>query len=166
MSLTARIAVVPSRRLDRMGDVLAGGGVVVACVTLVARWPGSLGAALAVALGVVIAGIVARHRRDRTAAGFTMFVSDRAEVEIASVARHDADETWRLTDATLVWPGCIVVALQSDSATGAGPTTRVVPLLDRELALPDRRALRRFLTWSLRGGVGRATTSSPVTGPR
>ena len=172
MSLTARIAVVPSRRLDHAADLLAGGGVLVATAACAARWPDGLGAVVAVALVAAGAGIVTQRHRGRSASGFTMHVSDRDEVEVevasssASASARVADDSARLTGATLVWPGFVVVALRSVAAPGTRASTRIVPLLDRELALPERRALRRFLTWSLHGGAGRAPASSSSADPR
>ena len=64
-------------------------------------------------------------------------------------------EAWRLAEGTLVWPGLSIVALASG---GRARRTLVVP--DRALDEADRRALHRYLLWTLRGGAGRRATDA------
>ncbi|MEO8937622.1 MAG: hypothetical protein ABI277_02500 [Burkholderiaceae bacterium] len=146
MSLSARIAVGPSLRVTLLAIVLATGAFVVAGVTAATCLHDSTAAvvtAFAAGWGFTIAGIVHRHR---ATSRIVLSVSDRADI---GVDRYE--HPLKLLEPTMAWPGFSVLALAEADA----PSRAVVvqyPLLSADIAPSDRRALSRFMLWSLRGG--------------
>ena len=148
MSLSARIAVRPSRRAALLGAVVAGGGAICVVLTIAARWPH-----WAVPVAALIA-IVACHRAARPTVEhgpLTLSVSDEVEVRVATTTSAPDEPSWRLVAGTMLWPHFAVLALRQD---GSGHVLRV-PMFAAESAPDDHRAASRFLAWSLRGGVAR-----------
>jgi hypothetical protein len=148
MSLSARIAVGPSRRIALMSTVLPIGGVVVCAVTLALRWPAvaPLSAIIAVAAGLSLV----LHIRRRPGVTMTLFVSHRADFAVEPDPTG-VDGSWHLAESTLVWPGFSMLALRSSGLAAHDAVLRL-PIFAVELATADRRALSRFLLWSLRAG--------------
>ncbi len=154
MSLSARIAVGPSRRLDALASAVAIAGVAVVAATAATRWPNALAPVVATALATAAVLAIAARRRIANADRFTMIVGERSEIAIDATPAGPIEATWRLTGSTLVWPGFVVLALRPIDSSRRRPATRIVPILDRTLDAEAARALRRYLTWSLRGGNG------------
>ena len=150
MSLSARIAIDPSRRLERLAMLLPVGGVVVAAAMLSRRWPQAIPLLLPLAAAGCAAIVVSVRRR--RGAPITLTVSHHPEFDV----RPDPvgnEGPWRLADSTVVWPGFWMLALRMADPSMPARVVRV-PVLAGELAAADRRALSRFLIWSLHGGAG------------
>ena len=146
MSLSARIVLRPSRTLAVCESLLAAGGLVVATGALVARWSAAGGVVAMLAIGCGVLSLLWIERRSPA----TVVVSDRLEVGLTTGdPRADDGASWQLAEGTMVWPGFSVVALTRD-----GRERRTLPVLDRDLDRRDRRALHRFLLWTVRGGAG------------
>ncbi len=158
MSLSARITVAPSRRLDLAALAIAIGGIAVVAATVAARWPA---AAPVVALGALGAAafVVARAAvRRRLTIAYSLTVSNRAEIDVFPDPRA-TEGPWRLADTTMAWSGFAVLALRKTDPTIATGIVRMA-VLDVDLARDERRALSRFMMWSLRGGDGGASRHS------
>ena len=150
MTLSARIAIPPSRRLERLATMLPLGGCLAAAVTLAVRWPQSMVfvAVSLLAASVAVAASVRRLRRPV----LTLTVSRHTEIDI----QPDPDGGtghWRLAESTMAWPGFAMLALLPFDRSISAPVVRV-PAFAAELVAADRRALDRFLIWSMRGGTG------------
>ena len=148
MSLSARIAVGPSRRLALLTTILPIGGVVVCAATLALRWPAI--AALTAAIAVVACVAIVLHARQRPGVTRTLSVSHRVDCAVEPDPTG-ADGSWRLAESTLAWPGFSLLALRRSEAATHDAVLRL-PIFSAELATADRRALGRFLLWSLRAG--------------
>ena len=146
MSLSARIAVGPSRRLALLTTILPIGGIVACAVTMAMRWPAMAPAAIAVAAGLT----VILHARRLRVVTTTLVVSHRPEFAVEPDPTG-ADGAWRLAESTLVWPGFSLLALRRCGPPAHEAVLRL-PIFAAELATSDRRALSRFLLWSLRAG--------------
>jgi hypothetical protein len=147
MSLAARIAFAPSRRIAFVESTVPVVGLVVAATAMLARWPSSVVALLAgMAMGLPLLAVLRRAGRPRR---LTMTVADRAEFDVMA-----ADAAWdgsrRLAETTVAWPGFAMLALSCDDG---GPVLRL-PIVMAELDPADRRPLERFLTWSMRARGG------------
>ena len=150
MSLSARIAVRPSRRAALLGAAFAGGGVICVVLTIAARWPHwavPVAASIAASIALVASTRIARANRGE--GPLTLSVSDHVEVRVATTTSTPDEPSWRLVDGTLLWPHLAVLALRQD---GSGRVLRL-PLFAAESTVDDRRAASRFLAWSLRGGA-------------
>ncbi len=161
MSLSARIAVEPSRRMASAAAFVSVTGVLVAARTVLERWPTSTAwtvAAATVAAIVLVASVAGRHRGSGRR---VLMVSHRAEVDVVAGDAFDGS-SWRLTDGTLRWAGFSMLALRREEPR----ETLRLPVFDAELPTADRRALGRFLLWSLRGGARAATAPRADGGPR
>jgi len=151
MSLSARIVLRPSRRVAACEGVLALGGSIVAIAALIERWPAFSWPLVAFGTSSALALVVAIRRKDRRFAGHALTLSDRDEVGVMPLYDHvPVDEaSWRVVEPTMIWSGFAVLGLRA----GRGPHL-VLPVVGRDLEADDRRALRRFLRWTLRGGAG------------
>jgi len=143
MSLAARIAFAPSRRIAWAESTVPVAGLVVAATALLARWPASVVALLVtLAIGLPLLAVLPRTGRPRR---LTMTVADRAEFDVMAT-----DASWdgsrRLAETTVAWPGFAMLSLSGDAG---GPVLRL-PIVMAELDPADRRPLQRFLTWSMR----------------
>lgn len=154
MSLSARIVLRPSRRLTVCEVLLPLGGLGVAGSALAARWPGSLFSVLAGAAAAGLLFALMEAARPRVARAIVL--SEHRGIGSMSLGDEpaEADGDWRLVEPTMVWPGFAVVALEGDAGH-----RWTVPVLDADLPAADRRALHRFLRWSLHGGVARPTVA-------
>ena len=150
MSLSARIAVGPSRRLALLSTILPIGGIVVCAATLVQRWPAAALLSIAIAACLAMA-LRVRHRavEPRTLSR-TLSVSHHVDFAVEPDPTG-ADGSWRLADSTVVWPGFALLAVRRSDPDARGGVLRL-PIVTAELATADRRALSRFLLWSLRAG--------------
>ena len=158
MSLSARIAVAPSRRLASMGTLVASGGFLVAAFTAVARWPDL--ATVWIGMAVVALGILLHRCRTLRSSYCTLSVTDRPEIALSPDVESGDGESWRLDDSTMMWPGFSVIALRRDGDALHGGRPVRWAVFDAELRPMDRRALHRFLVWSLRGGARSAAPAS------
>lgn len=149
MTLSARIAIPASRRLERLATMLPMGGCAAAAVTLAVRWPQSV-PFIAVSLLAASVALVVSARRRRPA--LTLTVSRHPEIDVQPDPAGGAGH-WRLAESTMAWPGFAMLALVPFDRSIGTPVVRV-PVLSAELDAADRRALDRFLIWSMRGGVG------------
>ncbi len=152
MSLSARITIEPSRTVAALERAMAAGGVVVTAATAAWRWPSATVACVAAALvAFALLAVVDRRRRGR-AVRAQLVVGDQAEVGFATAgAPADDGSSWTLAEPTMVWRGFAVVAL----APAGGGAAASMPLATGALPARDRRALDRFLVWSLRARGGR-----------
>jgi hypothetical protein len=144
MSLSARIALGPSRRIALVEILFPLVGAVVAMSAAWSRWPDRSGTIVAFATILLALLAIATARRARHV---SMTISDRGEFDVALAEEQPSENSWRLHPSTLIWPGFSVVALRDD--TGRRLT---VPVFGRELPEIERRALSRFLLWNARGG--------------
>lgn len=146
MSLTARIALSPSRAVAIAERVVPLAGLAVAAAAIATRFPGSavwtLAAALLVATAFLTRALVAASRPS-----IVLLVSDRPEVEV--VGPPEVDGAWRLAESTVAWPGFAMLALEREDRRGA----LRYPVTASGLAARDRRAFARFVTWSMRAGL-------------
>ena len=108
--------------------------------------------ALAVAAFAIVAVLVVLLVVDGRRTGrLEIVLSDHPEMAIVATSPA-LDGTWRLADATLAWPGFTMLAIErTGEAVRGGP--RFVPSFDTELGPDDRRALARFVRWSMQGGA-------------
>lgn len=164
MSLSARIAVRPSRRLEVLAGCVAVGGVVVATVSAACRWPYVAWPLAAIAVVAAIAAIAVVRVGTRTTSGWVLSVSDRAEIAVSSEPASSDGAGWLLDDSTTMWPGFAVIGLTRGDGARPGRSMRLA-VFDAELSPIDRRALHRFLLWSLRGGLGRGAPTH-IRAPR
>lgn len=150
MTLSARIAIRPSRRLERLAMALPLAGCVVAAVTLAVRWPSSTAfiALSALAASVAIVASV----RGRRAIDLVLTVSRHAEIDVEPDPAGGTGH-WCLAESTMTWPGFAMLALRPFDRSVVTPMVRV-PVSTAELAASDRRALGRFLIWSMQGETG------------
>ncbi len=164
MSLSARIAVRASRRLEVVAGGLAIGGVVVAAFSAACRWPGSASMLAGAATAIAIAIGFRRVRCALAAADHVLSVSDRVEIAVSTDPESGDGESWRLDDSTMMWPGFSVIGLRKGCDAVPGGRSMRLAVFDAELCVIDRRSLHRFLLWSLRGGQGQgaATRARPV----
>ena len=150
MTLSARIAVGPSRRLLIATAGLSTGGVIVAATTAAARWPGAHAAVAAFACIAVLTFFgraLARHRRTPVR---TLVWSHGADV---AVVASDHDEgPWRVAPPTMTWSGGALGLSVLALAPADGGRTIVLPVLDDDLG-SARRDWNRRLLWALRGGA-------------
>jgi|GEM_PF-1877026 len=157
MSLSARIVLRPSRRLAAFEAALAIGGGIAAQTALMARWPSHAWPVCAIAGAILIACGFVAFKRVKRAAGHAITLSDHVEVGVMPVHEDVPVEhaSWRIAEPTLTWPGFAVLGLQAEHGARL-----MLPVMTRELAEGDRRALQRFLLWTLRGGRGQRTVAS------
>lgn len=150
MTLSARIAIDPSRRLQRLATVLPAVGFVVAATTLALRWPqaSTVMALVAVAGCLALFGLSRRYRPKPV----TLTVSHRRELDLEPDPA-DSEGPWRLVDTTVIWPGFSMLALRRADPAARARVVRI-PVFADELDAAGRRALGRFLIWSLHGGAG------------
>ncbi len=158
MSLSARIALEPSRAVAAVERIMAAGGVVVAAATAAWRWPSATGSCAMAAVATFAALAAVERLRRRRAARATIVVADRLEVGLADASWPDDGSSWTLAEPTMVWPGFAVVAL----APASGAAKRLLPVGTNALPPADRRALRRFLVWSLRAGHAAPSSADGV----
>ena len=151
MSLSARIALDPSRRLERLAMLLPAGGVVVAAATGALRWPQASPFLLLLIVGACAAIFATVRRRRPTRV--TLTVSQHADLDVQP-GPAGTDAAWRLAESTVVWTGFSMLALRTSDPTLHARTVRL-PVFAAEMAAADRRALSRFLVWSMHGGAGR-----------
>ena len=150
MSLSARVAVGPSRllRAVELAVVLVGAFVFVATVS--ARAVAGHPVVLLLAVGLAALAVLfwpARRRPPVVVLG----LGDRSGIDVMS---PDGTTVRRVVDpSTTAWPGVAVVRL-ADPVAGAPVLD--LPVVDRELPRADARALRRFLGWV---AVGRSRPS-------
>ena len=156
MSLSARIAIVPSRRIERLATLLPAGGVIVATATFALRWPAALPVLLVIASAASIALIMAARMHRSTS--ITLVVSHHPEIDVRP-APNGIDAPWRLAESTVRWPGFSMLALRPCDPTIRARTIRVAVSTPEQDPV-DRRALSRFLVWALHGGVGGDQRSS------
>jgi hypothetical protein len=152
MSLSARIAVEPSRHVAWAELLIPLFGSLVAGATLCVRWPAHRVEVL-VAIGLCAAwasGFGFRRLRIAREA-LRLTISDRAELDVLST---DAtiDGVFRLVESTVVWSGFWILALERDG----GGRVRHLAFEPSELPLEARRPLARFLIWSKRTRGGRS----------
>ncbi len=155
MSLSARIAVRASRRLEALACGIAIGGIVVASFTAVHRWPDFAAPFLGPAIGCAVVVLWLAARRVRTATRHTLSVSDRSAIAVSPDVESGDGESWRLDDSTMMWPGFSIIGLRKESDAVHGNPAMRLAVFDAESSAIDRRALHRFLLWSLRGGEGK-----------
>jgi hypothetical protein len=147
MSLSARIALGPSRRIALVEILFPLVGSVVAMSAALPRWPDRNGTIVAFATILLALFAIATARRARRVRHVSMTVSDRGAFDVALSEEQLSENSWRLGPSTLIWPGFSVVALQDDAGRRL-----TVPVFGRELPEIERRALSRFLLWNARGG--------------
>jgi hypothetical protein len=148
MSLSARIALDPSHRVAMAEMIVPIVGVAVATAALASRWPlvaGGLVACATISMAFLSAQVVRRRHLRR----YTITVAASPEIGVLDALAADAVGSGRLVHSTLLWPGFAVLAIARDD----GRTVRL-PLVVAELPPVERRALARFLMWSLRARGG------------
>jgi hypothetical protein len=150
MSLSARITARPSRHLAWAQLLIPLIGALVAAAPLWARWPTHrVGLLLAVAGAVALATRFGSRRLRGPWGACRLTVSDRPEFDVLFPPAA-IDGNCRLVESTVVWPGLWMLALQPEGSD------RVRRLAFVPAALPPdaRRALARFLSWSMRARLG------------
>lgn len=158
MTLSARIAVRASRRLESIAGGVALGGLAVATSTCVYRWPHLAGLPIVAATAAAIAIAFLRVRADRAASYLVLSVADRAEIAVSPDPESGDGESWRLDGSTMMWPGFSVIGLRKASDATHGSRSMRLAVFDTEMSALDRRSFHRFLLWSLRGGQGRGAS--------
>ena len=145
MSLSARIALLPSRGIAHVERAMALGGVAVAAAATLARWPSATGVVAAVGVAFATAVVAAVTARRGGAGAAVIVVADHEAVRLETTRADLPTDGWRLDESTVSWPSFAVVALRDEHG-------RVLRRPVDMAALPprDRWALARFLQWSLR----------------
>ena len=146
MSLSARIALAPSRRIAWAEQSLATAGVFVAGAAMAGRWPDQRMTWLACMLVAALASTTWCTLRRRDSVVRVLAFSDRATIDVLTTEPDPTAGVWRLTETTLLWQGFALVALVRD---GSRRVLRM-PLLLADLTSVDRRSLGRLLLWSMR----------------
>ena len=144
MSLSARIALDPSRRVAWAERAVPLLGLVVAAATLAVRWPAAAIPVLVAAAFAVIAFVRWSGPLRPAADPYRLSLSDRPEFGVVLPDGSSIDA--RLVESTVAWPGFWMLALGG----AAGSRVTRLAVSPSELHADARRALGRFVLWATR----------------
>ena len=147
MTLSAQIAISPSRVLAALESAMLLGGAVCVMASVAVSLAPALATASIVGAIVVASAVAHRVWKRRMSASVIHLALDASP----GVGYREADgalQSAALAEGTLCWPGLALVVLSVEDCPGP----RVVPVFDAELACEQGRQLRRFLIWRQRTG--------------